>query len=114
MISNSLMTEDYSDILKRELDGVYGDLIDRRAARTGTERSARFRHSCRRAPIPPKASHLPRGALPSWASTLKSRCAGVSEEDWADSWKKYYKPIKTGKRVVIVPVWEITPLRTAR
>ena len=30
----------------------------------------------------------------------------MSEEDWADSWKKYYKPIKTGKRVVIVPVWE--------
>ncbi|MBQ4354370.1 MAG: 50S ribosomal protein L11 methyltransferase, partial [Clostridia bacterium] len=31
---------------------------------------------------------------------------GVCEEDWADSWKQYYKPIKTGKRLVIVPVWE--------
>ena len=27
MISNSIMTEDYSDI-ERDLDGVYGDLID--------------------------------------------------------------------------------------
>ena len=31
---------------------------------------------------------------------------GVHESDWADSWKQYYKPIKTGKRIVIVPVWE--------
>ncbi|MBP3377465.1 MAG: 50S ribosomal protein L11 methyltransferase, partial [Clostridia bacterium] len=31
---------------------------------------------------------------------------GVCEEDWADSWKQYYKPIKTGKRLVIVPIWE--------
>ena len=31
---------------------------------------------------------------------------GVHESDWADSWTQYYKPIKTGKRIVIVPVWE--------
>ena len=30
----------------------------------------------------------------------------MNEEDWANSWKKYYKPIKTGRRLVIVPVWE--------
>ena len=30
----------------------------------------------------------------------------VCEEDWADSWKKYFKPIRTGNRIVIVPVWE--------
>ena len=30
----------------------------------------------------------------------------VREEDWANSWKKYYKPMKIGERVVIKPVWE--------
>ena len=28
------------------------------------------------------------------------------EEDWENSWKAYYHPIRTGKHVVIVPVWE--------
>ncbi|MBR6709009.1 MAG: 50S ribosomal protein L11 methyltransferase, partial [Clostridia bacterium] len=27
-------------------------------------------------------------------------------EDWAESWKQYYKPIKIGDRLVIVPIWE--------
>ena len=30
----------------------------------------------------------------------------VSEEDWANSWKQYYKPTRIGKKVVIVPEWE--------
>lgn len=29
----------------------------------------------------------------------------LDEEDWANSWKKYYKPVEIG-RVVIVPSWE--------
>lgn len=30
----------------------------------------------------------------------------VNEEDWANNWKKYYKPTRVGARVVIKPVWE--------
>ncbi|MDO4287710.1 MAG: 50S ribosomal protein L11 methyltransferase [Eubacterium sp.] len=30
----------------------------------------------------------------------------VEEDDWANSWKKYYKPTKVGKRIVIKPTWE--------
>jgi len=30
----------------------------------------------------------------------------VKDEDWATSWKKYYKPIKIGKLIVIKPTWE--------
>jgi ribosomal protein L11 methyltransferase len=32
--------------------------------------------------------------------------AEVYEEDWANSWKKYYKPKKIGQRVVVKPTWE--------
>jgi ribosomal protein L11 methyltransferase len=32
--------------------------------------------------------------------------SGVNEEDWANSWKAYYKPIKIGEKIVIVPAWE--------
>lgn len=30
----------------------------------------------------------------------------VNEADWANEWKKYYKPIKVGERFVIKPLWE--------
>lgn len=30
----------------------------------------------------------------------------VKEEDWANNWKKYYKPLKVSDRIVIKPSWE--------
>ena len=30
----------------------------------------------------------------------------VREEDWANSWKKYYKPVRVGQRIVVKPSWE--------
>ncbi len=30
----------------------------------------------------------------------------IDEEDWANAWKKYFKPFKVGKRIVIKPTWE--------
>lgn len=31
---------------------------------------------------------------------------GVSEEDWSETWKQYYKPFRIGDRLVIKPTWE--------
>lgn len=30
----------------------------------------------------------------------------VNEEDWENNWKRYYKPTRAGKNIVIVPIWE--------
>jgi ribosomal protein L11 methyltransferase len=30
----------------------------------------------------------------------------IEEDDWANSWKKFYKPTKVGKSMVIKPTWE--------
>lgn len=30
----------------------------------------------------------------------------ISEEDWADNWKKYYFPTKVGEKLVVCPSWE--------
>lgn len=30
----------------------------------------------------------------------------MHEEDWANNWKKYYKPVKVGEKIVIRPIWE--------
>jgi len=30
----------------------------------------------------------------------------IKEEDWANNWKQYFKPIEIGKKLVIKPTWE--------
>lgn len=30
----------------------------------------------------------------------------VDEQDWANSWKQYYKPAKVGEKIVVKPTWE--------
>lgn len=37
---------------------------------------------------------------------LAVELANVREEDWANNWKQYFKPLTVGKRLVIKPSWE--------
>lgn len=30
----------------------------------------------------------------------------TAEQDWAENWKKYYKPLTVGEKILIVPEWE--------
>lgn len=104
MVDNSLMIEDYSDV-ERDLDGVYGDLIDEELlARDRTVASVSVFIAAEKSPAESEGFIRQRFADLGVPATVE--CVGVNEEDWADSWKQYYKPIKTGKRLVIVPVWE--------
>ena len=104
MVDNSLMIEDYSDV-ERDLDGVYGDLIDAELlARDRTVASVSVFIPVEKSPA--ESEGFIRGRLAELNIPATVEIIGVNEEDWADSWKQYYKPIKTGKRIVIVPVWE--------
>ncbi len=40
--------------------------------------------------------------------------AGCKEEDWANNWKKYFKPFSVGNRLFINPLWEKAPENTER
>lgn len=102
MISNYLQIEDYSDI---DLKTCYGDLIDE--AILNADKT-----------IASVSVYLPAdGGCVDTVSFLRERfsslgidasisISGVNEEDWANSWKAYYKPIRIGERIVIVPAWE--------
>ena len=105
MISNSLQIEDYSDLEERILDGVYGDLIDEsvlNADKTIVSVSAY---------VPADKPALDHKAyieerLNAQGIDSKIELISLCEEDWADSWKQYYKPIKIGEKLVVVPMWE--------
>lgn len=37
---------------------------------------------------------------------IRMEYANVKEEDWANNWKKYYKPFRVGRSLVVKPSWE--------
>ncbi len=37
---------------------------------------------------------------------LEAELSSIREEDWANNWKQYFKPITIGKKLVIKPSWE--------
>jgi ribosomal protein L11 methyltransferase len=102
MISNYLQIEDYSDI---DLKTCYGDLIDESILNADKT-------------IASVSVYVPAGVgVADNLAFLHERfetnkidgkvdISGVNEDDWANSWKAYYKPIKIGEKIVIVPAWE--------
>ena len=101
MLDNGLLIEDYSDI---ELNGMYGELIDESILNADREtvRVSLFVPADK--PLPDYLLFL-RERFTALALDVRITCEGMREEDWAESWKQYYKPIKLG-RVSIVPAWE--------
>ena len=99
----NLLIEDLSDI---DLKTCYGDLIDEKIL------NADKSHASVSYFVPENSSNISE-ILYKLSARLKS--AGLeyaisevvchSEEDWANSWKEFYKPFKIG-RIVIVPAWE--------
>ncbi len=47
---------------------------------------------------------LPRYGVSGAGTVLTLRY--VEEEDWANAWKAYFKPIRIGRRLVVTPPWE--------
>lgn len=102
VINAQLMIEDYSDF---SLNGMYGELVDEEILEADRSHAA-------------VSVYLPAdGGVADAMAFLRERFAaegvdaqielvGVREDDWAEAWKQYYKPIRIGERLVIVPQWE--------
>ncbi len=102
VLDNNLMVEDYSDI---DLKTCYGDLIDEsilNADKTIGSVSL-FLPADQNYNM---AISFIRERLESDGVEPKIEIVGVNEEDWANSWKKYYTTLHIGQKTVIVPMWE--------
>ncbi len=101
MLDNGLMIEDYSDF---SLNGMYGELVDESILNADRELvrvslfvpKDRNVHQCR---------EFIETRLPALGINAEIKLEGLNENDWAESWKQYYKPVPLGK-VTIVPAWE--------
>lgn len=104
MINNNLMIEDYSDI-ETNLKTCYGDLIDEKILQADKTIASVSVF------VPSDRSYMDdlvfiRQKTEENKLHAKVEIVGVNEEDWANSWKQYYKPLKIGERIVICPAWE--------
>ena len=104
MVSNNLQIEDYSDI---DLKTCYGDLIDESILNADKTIASVSVYLPAERSVPECIAFLrERFAESGLLDVAKIETVGVNEEDWANSWKAYYKPIKIGEKLVIVPAWE--------
>jgi len=101
MLDNGLMIEDYSDF---SLNGMYGELVDDEILNADREtvKVSLF--------VPEERSFLEyktflEARLPAVGIEASIEIEGVDEDDWAESWKQYYKPVHLGK-ITVVPAWE--------
>lgn len=101
MIDNGLMIEDANEIDR--MDTCYGELLDE--SMLTADRS-----------VGAVSVFVPEERNPAeCVAFVKDHLSGISydltlsgmkEEDWADSWKQYYKPVRIGHRLLVVPTWE--------
>ena len=102
MVSNYLQIEDYSDI---DLKTCYGDLIDESILNADKTVASVLVYLSADGGATDTLAFL-RGRFADLSINANITVSGVNEEDWANSWKEYYKPIKIGEKIVIVPAWE--------
>lgn len=106
MLDNGLMIEDFSDI-EENLMTVYGELIDDKIL--NADRNIAY----------VSIFVSPERNFTDYIAFMRERFAeldltdrvnitvdGVEEEDWANAWKTYYKPVHIGNHLVVVPAWQ--------
>lgn len=107
VVPYGLYIEDYSDLEEGAREIAHIDLIDEELLQKDRSRSLIHLY------ISPEANPLEAVAF------LRERYTAegighellinqISEADWANNWKKYFKPLPVGKRLLIRPTWEET------
>ena len=104
MIENGLMIEDYSDVTEG-LNAIYGELLDDEIINKDKSRAAVSVYLSEDRNVSETIALL-KDRFSALGVSVDITTVGLKEEDWAECWKKYYKPLHIGKNVVIVPAWE--------
>ena len=103
MVDNGLMIEDYSDVTDG-MNAIYGELLDEEIIKKDKTKGAVsvYLSEARNAP---ETIEMLRGRFMELGVEVAITTVGLNEDDWANCWKKYYKPVEIGKGVAIVPMW---------
>ena len=103
MIDTGLMIEDYSDI-EKNLITEYGEFLDESFFEIDTSVSKVSIYIPEEKSLSDAVSFL-HDRFMTLSLDVKIELVGMDEEDWANEWKKDYKTIHIGNRIVINPPW---------
>lgn len=104
MLDPHIMIEDYSD-MEAGLNNMYGELVDdsiKNADRAHAVVSLFIGENKN----PNEYSSFVRDRLRAEEIEADIELVNVIDEDWENSWRKYYHPMRVGEKIVIVPAWQ--------
>lgn len=104
MVDEGLQIEDYSDI-EENLMTVYGELIDETILKSDRS-AASVSVYVSEEKDPKSAVSFIEERLSSCRLSCVLEKTGVDEEDWANLWKQFYKPLHIGRHLLVLPPWE--------
>ncbi|HOB36435.1 MAG TPA: 50S ribosomal protein L11 methyltransferase [Candidatus Avimonas sp.] len=108
-----LYIEDYSDIEQGVREIAHVDLIDESLlSRDRSKTVIRLYVSAEENPA--ETTAFLRERLDNAGIEFEITTSGVREDDWANSWKQYFKPLVAGDRLIICPTWEKPPSADGR
>jgi len=103
MVDNNLMIEDANEI--DLMDTCYGELLDESMVNADRSVGAVSVYVAEER-NPAESVAFVKERLDLMSIEYELTLSGMKEEDWANSWKKYYKPIRIAHRLMVVPTWE--------
>ncbi len=106
MVSDSgIYTEDYSDVEEMSQIIAHSDLIEKDLLQKDKTSAKIHIYLSPLANLDAKIENL-RSLLAGAGINYSINMAEVHESDWADNWKKYFKPFEVGNRLAVCPTWE--------
>ena len=105
VVPYGLYIEDYSDIEELAPQIAHVDLIEQELLERDREHAIVHLYVPEEENPAEAVSYL-RGRLEAEGVPFTVESGLVDEEDWATAWKKYYRPTRVGRRLVVRPSWE--------
>ncbi len=100
-----IYVEDYSTLEQEAWEIAHIDLIDEELLEKSRDKSVIHIYVAENE-NPNEAVSFVTSRLEAENVDFTLEAAGCTEEDWANNWKAYFKPLKIGERLFVRPVWE--------
>ena len=100
--------EDYSDLEQGAREIAHIDLIDEDLLKKDREHAV-IHIYIEPTENPNEAADFLKARLDAENIAYSLNTESISEDDWANNWKKYFKPTEIGEKLLILPEWEPVP-----
>ena len=106
-VSGGIYVEDYSDLDQLVADFAPDELVSEELLAQAKDRDNAVVHVyISPEDDPGEAIRFITGRLNASGIRYESGSKTVREEDWANNWKQYFKPLPVGNNLIIVPTWD--------